>query len=72
MRWVVKTSLDGKIYDDIACEGPPPIPDDGANLLLPIDGHYVPGVVAETSVDESHCPAVLRIVCLNPHAYAKS
>lgn len=71
MRWVVKTSLDGRIYDEVSCEGTPTIPEDGAHLLIPVDGRYVSGVVSEISIDQNHDPAVLRITCLNPDAHVK-
>jgi len=72
MRWIIKTSFDGTVYDDLMCDGEPPIPDNGANLLVPLSGSYTPGVVVETSVDRSQCPAVLWIVCCNPAAYARN
>lgn len=72
MRWIMKTSLDGIVYDDVMCEGAPPIPEDGTTLLLPVDGHYTLGVVAETSIDRKRDPAVLRITCLNPDAFDKT
>lgn len=72
MRWIVKTSLDGRVYDDVFCDGPPPIPENGAGVLIPVDGRFVAGVVSETSVQQNQEPAVLRITCLNPSAYHRS
>ncbi len=67
MRWLVKTSLDGIYCDEFRGEGVPVIPDEGTELMLPAgDGAFVPGVVSEVNVDQSHSPAVLRIVCVSP------
>ena len=72
MRWIVKTSLDGQVFDDVVCEGRPSIPEQGAEILIPVDDHYASGVVSEVSVDEQQSPAVLRLTCLNPDAFVKS
>jgi hypothetical protein len=71
MRWIVKTTLDGRVFDDVACDGRPTIPETGAEILIPVDDHYASGVVSEVAVDESQTPAVLRIICLTPDAFAK-
>ena len=72
MRWIVKTSLDGRVFDDVACDGRPAIPENGAEILIPINDHYASGMVSDVSVDERQTPAILRITCLSPHAYANS
>ena len=72
MRWIVKTSLDGRVFDDVVCEGRPTIPEHGAEILIPVDDHYASGVVSEVSVDEHQSPAVLRITCLSPGVFVKS
>ena len=71
MRWVVKTSLDGRVYDEMLCDGTPPIPDNGSKLLVPVDGRFVAAVVTETSVEQNQQPAILRITCVSPEAFAK-
>jgi len=72
MRWIVKTSLDGQVFEDVICEGRPSIPERGAEILIPVNDHYASGVVSEVSVQENNVPAVLRITCLNAAAFAKS
>ena len=72
MRWIVKTSLDGRVFDEVVCDGRPTIPENGAEILIPTDDHYAAGVVSEVAVDESQTPAVLRIMCLNPAAFVNS
>ena len=72
MRWIVKTSLDGRVFYDVTCEGRPPIPERGAEIFIPVDDHYESGVVSEVSVEESRSPAVLRVTCFNAETYAKS
>lgn len=72
MRWIVKTTLDGTLSDEVHCDGRPPIPECGAQILIPVADHYASGVVYETSVDESQVPAVLRIICFNQTRDANS
>lgn len=72
MRWIVKTSLNGEFFDDVVCDGARMVPEDGCNVLIPVDGHYTSAVVSEVTVDKSQTPALLRIVCLSPEAFVKS
>jgi hypothetical protein len=65
MRWIVKTTLNGTLSDEVHCDGRPPIPERGAQILIPVADHYVSGVVYETTIDERQVPAVLRIICCN-------
>ena len=72
MRWIVKTTLDGQVFDELLCDGPPCVPESGCNLLIPVGSHYEEGIVSEIEMDQKQSPALLRIVCLRPETYARS
>lgn len=72
MRWIVKTSLDGQVFDELLCDGPPCVPESGCSLLIPVGAHYEEGIVSEIEMDQKQTPALLRIVCLRPDTYARS
>jgi hypothetical protein len=67
MHWLVKTLLDGEPFEEVHCEGTPPIPEQGAELMLPRDDEdYVPAIVSELIVDRRNEPAILKVICVSP------